>query len=236
MGWILIALAVLPASAPAQRFAFKYYAHDQGLISLDVHSLLQDRTGYVWVATADGLFRYDGERFTGFYTVQGLPSNRVESLHQASDGTIWVGTRDGLARFEGDRFRAVSLPEPVAFLSQSSLASDLHGSLYMGTSRGLWVMGKAQRGAVRLYPQNSAGTRPEVYGVHVDPEGAVWFGCGMDLCRYDHDKVVVLGTESGVPQDIWNAILTDHSGNLWVRSSTRLLTKGRTSKRFTAVK
>ena len=236
MGWILIALAVLPASAPAQRFAFKYYAHDQGLISLDVHSLLQDRTGYVWVATADGLFRYDGERFTGFYTVQGLPSNRVESLHQASDETIWVGTRDGLARFEGDRFRAVSLPEPVAFLSQSSLASDLHGSLYMGTSRGLWVMGKAQRGAVRLYPQNSAGTRPEVYGVHVDPEGAVWFGCGMDLCRYDHDKVVVLGTESGVPQDIWNAILTDHSGNLWVRSSTRLLTKGRTSKRFTAVK
>jgi len=227
---------LLPGSACAQRFAFKYYSHDQGLISLDVHSLLQDRTGYVWVATADGLFRYDGDRFTGFYTAQGLPSNRVESLHQASDGTIWVGTRDGLARFEGDHFSRVRLPEPVAFLSQSSLASDIHGSLFMGTNRGLWVMDRSHRPVAKLYPQDASMTRPEVYGVHVDPEGAVWFGCGTELCRYDHGKVSVLATESGVPTDIWNAILTDHSGDLWIRSSTRLLTKSRTSKGFVPVR
>ena len=232
---IFIAAALLlPGLASAQRFAFKYYSHDQGLISLDVHSLLQDRKGYVWVATADGLFRYDGERFTGFYAAQGMPSNRVESLHQAPDGTIWVGTRDGLARFEGDHFRRVGLPEPVAFLGQSSLASDANGSLFIGTNRGLWVMDQSPP-AVRLYPQTSSTAHPEVYGVHVDPEGAVWFGCGRDLCRYDRGEVSVLGSESGVPKDIWNAILTDHSGNLWIRSATRLLTKGRTSKRFVAI-
>src|ERR1700688_2741740 len=109
---IFIALALLlPGFASAQRFTFKYYSHDQGLTSLDVHSLLQDRTGYVWVATSDGVFRYDGALFTAFSTTQGLPSNRIESLHQASDGTIWAGTRDGLARFEGDHFTSVTLPE-----------------------------------------------------------------------------------------------------------------------------
>jgi signal transduction histidine kinase/ligand-binding sensor domain-containing protein len=233
---IFIAVALLlPGFASAQRFAFKYYSHDQGLISLDVHSLLQDRTGYVWVGTSDGVFRYDGAFFTGFHTAQGLPSNRIESLHQATDGTIWVGTRDGLARFEADHFIRVGLPERVAFLSQSAITSDNHGSLYLATSRGLWVMDQSHRRAVKLYPQTSSVTPPEVYGVHIDPQGAVWFGCGKDLCRYDHGKVSLLGKEFGVPKEIWNAILTDHSGGLWIRSSTRLLTKSKTSKRFVPV-
>ena len=82
---LLVLALLLPGLASAQRFAFKYYSHDEGLTSLDVHSLLQDRTGYVWVATQNGLFRYDGARFTGFYTANGLPSNRVLSLHQSAD-------------------------------------------------------------------------------------------------------------------------------------------------------
>jgi len=230
----LVAL-LLPGYAYAQRFAFKYYSHDQGLISLDVHSLLQDRTGYIWVATSDGVFRYDGARFTGFRTVQGMPSNRVESLHEAADGTIWVGTRDGLARFDGDRFSAVNLHERVSFLSPSGLASDSHGSLYAGTSRGLWVLNQSFEAPVRLYPRASSMEHPEVYGVHIDPEGVVWFGCGTDLCKYDQGRVAVLGEEFGVPKDTWNAILTDHSGNLWIRSSTRLLSRSRQSRSFVPV-
>jgi len=229
---ILIATAfLLPVLASAQRFAFKYYSHDDGLISLDVHSLMQDRTGYVWVATSDGVFRYDGALFTAFYTAQGLPSNRAESLHQTPDGTIWVGTRDGLARFERDRFRAVNLGEHITFLSQASLTSDAQGSLYVGTSRGLWILEAPSWRAHRLYPQNSSAMHAEVYGVHVDPDGAAWFGCGRDLCRYDRGNLSIVGKEGRVPKDIWNAILTDHNGSLWIRSSTRLLTRSRQSKR-----
>jgi ligand-binding sensor domain-containing protein len=52
----IAAAFLLPVIASAQRYAFKYYSHDDGLISLDVHNLIQDRTGYVWVATSDGYF------------------------------------------------------------------------------------------------------------------------------------------------------------------------------------
>jgi len=232
---VLVLALLLPGLASAQRFAFKYYSHDEGLNSLDVHSLLQDRAGYVWVATQDGLFRYDGARFTGFYTANGLPSNRVLSLHQSADGTLWAGTRDGLARFDGENFKSVSLPEWVGFAGDSSLASGAHGRLYAGTIRGLWAIDIRSGSAVRLYPRQSA-ENPEVYGVHVDPNGVVWFGCGMGLCNYEKDKVTVLGEEHGVPKDVWNAILTDHDGNLWIRSSTRLLTRRRLGKQFVAVK
>ena len=232
---VLALTLLLPGLASAQRFAFKYYSHDEGLTSLDVHSLLQDRTGYVWVATQDGLFRYNGARFTGFYTANGLPSNRVLSLHQSADGTLWAGTRDGLARFDGQNFKSVSLPEWVGFAGESSLASDAHGRLYAGTIRGLWAIDIRSGSAVRLYPRQSPAGDPEVYGVHVDPTGVVWFGCGVGLCNYEKDKVSVLGEKHGVPKDIWNAILTDHDGNLWIRSSTRLLTRGRLGKHFVAV-
>jgi signal transduction histidine kinase/ligand-binding sensor domain-containing protein len=230
---VLALTLLLPGLASAQRFAFKYYSHDEGLTSLDVHSLLQDRTGYVWVATQDGLFRYDGARFTGFYTANGLPSNRVLSLHQSADGTIWAGTRDGLARFERDHFTSVILPERAGFLGDSSLASDTRGRLYAGTNRGLWAV--ESHSAVKLYPEGATEGQIEVYGVHVDPNGAVWFGCGMHVCEYQNGKVSVLGDEQGVPKDIWSAILTDHEGNLWIRSSTRLLTRARLGKQFVAV-
>jgi signal transduction histidine kinase/streptogramin lyase len=234
---MVLAIAfLLPSLAAAQRFSFKYYSHDQGLDNLDVRCLLQDRTGYLWVGTQNGLFRYDGARFTGFDTRQGLPSSRIASLHQSADGTLWVGTRDGLARLEGDHFAPVSLPERVEVLSQSSLTSNIHGHLYVGTRQGLWVMGQHNRPAVRLYPQESPVEHSEVYGVHLDSDGAVWFGCGTGLCKHENGKVSLLGEESGVPKDIWNAILTDHEGNLWIRSSTRLLVRGPQSKRFVPVR
>ncbi|HXJ43280.1 MAG TPA: two-component regulator propeller domain-containing protein, partial [Bryobacteraceae bacterium] len=230
----MLALALLlPCLASGQRFTFKYYSHDEGLTSLDVHSLLQDRTGYVWVATQDGLFRYDGARFTGFNTGHGLPSNRVLSLHQSVDGTIWVGTRDGLARFDRDHFTSVKLPVRAGFLGESSLASDTRGRLYAGTNRGLWAV--EPHSAVKIYPAGPAEGEAEVYGVHVDRKGAVWFGCDTHVCEYQHGKVTVLGGEHGIPKDIWNAILTDHKGNLWIRSATRLLTRGRLDKQFVAV-
>src|SRR5579864_1611257 len=200
--WLTVLLALfIPLSASAQRFAFKYYSHDQGLISLDVHGLIQDRTGYVWVATLDGVFRYDGSRFTGFYTAQGLPSNRIVSIHQSADGTIWVGTLGGLARFQENHFRSVQLSEPVTFLSDSSLASDAKGNLYFGTNHGLWLMRQGSQTAVKLYPQKPSLAHPEVYGVHLNAEGAAWFGCGTELCRYDRGHISMFGTESGIPKD-----------------------------------
>jgi ligand-binding sensor domain-containing protein len=58
--------------------------------------------------------------------------------------------------------------------------------------------------------------------VHVDPEGAVWFGCGRNLCRLAEGVNQKLGPPQGLPEERWNAILFDHAGNLWVRGLQRL--------------
>src|SRR5580692_5736204 len=108
----LIALGVccLAASpAFAQRYNFKFYGEEEGLKNLAVQAVLQDRAGFLWVGTQDGLYRYDGNHFTAFTTRDGLPGTRIEALHESADGSLWVSTDRGLARRAHERFESVNL-------------------------------------------------------------------------------------------------------------------------------
>ena len=69
--WIffLSAFLGLPFWLSAQRYNFEYYSHGDGLGDMEVHSLVQDRTGFIWIGTASGLYRYDGGHFRGLHGV-----------------------------------------------------------------------------------------------------------------------------------------------------------------------
>jgi len=224
----------LPWTLLGQRYSFKHYGQDEGLTNLVAQCMLQDRTGYLWVGTQNGLFRYDGTRFRGFYKTEGLPSSRIESLHESTDRTLWVGTRSGLARRVGDRFQAVGIPQPYEILGRSAIASDTRGRIYAGTSEGLLVgRPNPQQSAPDWRLESPGGPHQAVHSVHVDPSGVVWLGCGSRLCRLEDGRAVSLGLQDGVPEDRWDAILTDPAGNLWVRSSQRLLVRPTGQARFT---
>ena len=130
---------LLAAPLAAQRYSFRHYGQEEGLTNTVSQCLLQDRTGFIWVGTQNGLFRFEGTRFEGFYRADGLPSSRIESLHEDGAGTLWVGTRSGLARRWGDRFRAIAVPGRYEVLGRSAIASDRQGTVYVGTSEGLLV-------------------------------------------------------------------------------------------------
>ena len=136
----LCALALaLPTWLCAQRYNFKYYSHGDGLGDMEVHSLFQDHTGFIWIGTASGLYRYDGKYFRGYGVPEGLADGWIESLHETADATLLVGTRKGIARREGDRFLAVPIPGSPAISSQSGMASDRRGRIYAATSQGLFI-------------------------------------------------------------------------------------------------
>src|SRR4051812_47243329 len=128
-----------------QRFTFQYYGPQQGLTNLTPQCILQDRAGFLWVGTQNGLFRYDGAQFTRFSMENGLPSPTVESLHETRDGTLWVGTNIGLARridngYGQTKFQRVILKDSgVDAVRQNAVTSDSRGRLFVGTGKGLFV-------------------------------------------------------------------------------------------------
>lgn len=75
------------------------YSTEQGLSNNTIHSVLQDRKGFIWVATDEGLNKFDGKNFTHFAINKGrysLSHNRTQAMILAPDGNIWAGTSDGL--------------------------------------------------------------------------------------------------------------------------------------------
>jgi len=224
-----------PVTASAQRYRFRYYSHADGLKDSEVHCLLQDHTGFLWVGTAGGLFRYDGAEFLRFHAGDSASSDVISAIAETPEGTLWAGTMHGLARIVNGRFQFVDPPGRVRVTGQSSLAVDTQGRLYVGSTGGLYV-GELRGHAFTFRREATPATigNRAVYGVHVDPEGAVWFGCGDRLCRLEGGRVSVFGADTGVSSDRWEGIVTDREGNLWIRSPRRILMRPSGAKTFIA--
>jgi len=231
--WLALGLLVLlPALAYGQRYSFKSYTRSQGLGNLATLCLLQDSAGYLWAGTQHGLFRYDGSRFVGVDADGDLPSARIESLYETPDGILWVGTSAGLVRRDGARWVRVDVGRPIEIMARNAIASDRAGRLYVTSSAGLMIGTPSATGYRFTQAPSPAGGPTRSHGLHVSPDGVVWYGCGRSLCRLEGGKTTTLGQSDGVPPDRWDAIITDAEGTLWIRSSTQLLRRAPGATRF----
>ncbi|HYE59437.1 MAG TPA: two-component regulator propeller domain-containing protein, partial [Rhodothermales bacterium] len=108
----------------------------QGSPSDYIFDLLQDRAGFIWMATDAGVVRYDGRDFVTWTTAEGLPHNYVYTLHELPDGALWIGTYSGVARLEQGRLR----PIPGFRAAVHSIAHDRFGRVFLGGGAdGVWV-------------------------------------------------------------------------------------------------
>ncbi len=109
---ILLSLWVLSCSLYAQkhRYVFDAISSLEGLSDNIVRSITEDRTGFMWIGTEDGLNRYDGMEIEIYRNVPGdvfsLSGNKVTSSIIDKDSNLWVGTRNGLNIYDAnlDRF------------------------------------------------------------------------------------------------------------------------------------
>ncbi len=208
-------LAVACAQTQAQRYVFGRYLQDRGLKNLAVNCVRQDAEGYLWVATQNGLYRFDGHRFRGYGFAEGLPSADVQDILTAADGTLWAGSRRGISRLQGQRFETVV--SGVEVFGNGRLAGGAGGTLYAATIQGLVVVEEDSGGQ-----RHWLATQTPAHGVRAMPDGSVWFGCGRELCRLRSGTVEPMGERLGLPRERWDSIVADPGGTIWVRSSSRL--------------
>src|SRR6185503_10750047 len=151
----LVALFVVTAEAqrasvdsPARDAQNASWMHESwtvkdGLPVNSINALLQDRTGYIWAATFDGLVRFDGIRFTVFNSANSeeLPSNRIIQLKEGRDGSLWLITEQGhVVRFRDGRFTNVAFETGKRSPSPAILFVDSLGAVWVGTPDGLWTV------------------------------------------------------------------------------------------------
>lgn len=106
--WFLLVIFLFTFSvvkAQQQKFFFKRLRTSDGLSHNKVNCILQDKRGFLWFGTEDGLNRYDGRYFTVFRKDAENPSslsgNIVNDIYEDADGVIWIATKDGgLTRYD----------------------------------------------------------------------------------------------------------------------------------------
>ena len=91
MPFALALLTVTGGALCAQEYSFRSLGTAEGLNNLAILRIYQDRAGFIWVSTEDGIFRYDGDRFEAFAREQGIPSKSLRSSHRPRSGVSgWV--------------------------------------------------------------------------------------------------------------------------------------------------
>ncbi|RZK50579.1 MAG: hypothetical protein EOO59_15875, partial [Hymenobacter sp.] len=100
------------APLPAPQAFVRQFGPADGLSQPFIYCLLQDRQGYLWLGTAEGLVRYDGARFVTLTTQDGLAEDFVTGLwEEPGTGRLWVAHNEGgrsLRPAPGTAFRAVA--------------------------------------------------------------------------------------------------------------------------------
>ncbi|MGA2910167.1 MAG: diguanylate cyclase [Terracidiphilus sp.] len=219
---IPFALALLTLAGGAlcaQEYSFRSFGVAEGLNNLAIRRIYQDRVGFIWVSTENGIFRYDGDRFEAFAAEQGIPLNSGVAFGDAPDGSLLVGGTIGLYRLSGNRFE--KLPTDFTTIAWAQgIQSDGKGHTFLGTDAGLVEL-YSQPGqdqfVMRKFPQPAGTSGPGAFGILVDGN-VLWYGCGHQLCRKDARGTQVFGRESGIPDRELQCIQKDGAGNLWVRA------------------
>src|SRR6266851_8519337 len=180
--WVLFALqsAAFDPTKPLTEYTQTVWTHKDGLPSAFIYSMAQTQDGYLWLATTDGLVRFDGVRFVHWRAKTGHTAHlgAVLTLCAASDGTLWVGTASGLVGHIHGYDLTTSFVGPAI----QAILEDPTGTL--------WVIAGDQLRRFRGQAQEQTGsaialTGPILSGLLQDKNGSIWLSTDAALLRLD---------------------------------------------------
>jgi ligand-binding sensor domain-containing protein/signal transduction histidine kinase len=227
-GLLLLAVLSMAHAAPLS-LRFEHLGVEQGLTQESVTFVLQDRHGYIWLATQAGLNRYDGYRMTGFKNDPANPrsllDNYVHTLYEDASGTLWVGSKGGLDRYDP---ASQSFVHQLSGMTVTGIAGDGKLGLWLLTSEGLQhvdlASGQAQTLRHAAADPDSIGD-DRVAALARDKSGNLWIGTasGLELLPAGTSKFRHLPPQAGAVAS--NQILSlsiGADGVLWAGTQSGL--------------
>ena len=228
--WATLQTSALAAGSRPIRF--ERLSSDQGLSQVTVMDVLQDSTGYIWLATEDGLDRYDGVSFKVYQhdpaDVASLPSSFVWDVEEDGAGDVWIATNAGLAVWRRASDQIERLDEVGGHIRTVRLAP-ARDALWVGTrDAGLLRLDLASR-QTRKFANDPADpgslSNDSIYTLYFDSQQRLWIGTdgGLNQLPRDGESFVRYAADPSDPASLSDAsvraIAEDDSGGLWVGTS-----------------
>ncbi|MEL6823328.1 MAG: two-component regulator propeller domain-containing protein, partial [Calditrichota bacterium] len=206
---------ILFGTASAQHtLAFERFTPRDGLSSYSVFSSLQDRYGFLWFGTSNGLAKFDGYTFRIFShdpaDTTTLSDNRIRALFEDSDGNLWIGTPAGLniMRDRGELFERITANEMTP--DNYRLPENDVRSIAQSSSGDIWISTKGGGVSLLKMPKDGKSTTSKISiqhfqhisgddkslidnsteGLAIDNNGMLWAATDKGVSRLDTSKPV----------------------------------------------
>ncbi len=218
MRWYRLLLPILllfaqggMAQTDTLELPFRGLTIEDGLSQGMVNTIVQDRYGFMWFGTKDGLNRYDGYTFTVYRhdaeDTTSLRDNYVHSILEDKQGRLWVGTGKGLDLFDRahERFGHLRIGEPSTGQAVLTIAQDAHHDLWVSNDNGVIKLTFTGAESTDGLPAcTSKYLLDHTCFLSTDRAGSIWVG-QLDLGGFrispdhaGHDRVDTLHLEQPV--------------------------------------
>ena len=205
--------------ASLSQYRIEKWETEQGLPLNTVQTVLQARSGHLWVGTAAGLARFDGIRFKTFEgnPVKELTSQSIFGLMEDSKGRIWIGHSRGAAVYQNGRFQTMLGPDVTNGRRVWSFAEDRQGAIWAGTESGLvrWDEGK-----VKVFGREEGLPSLRIRSLAFDNRGTLWIAMTAGgLASFANDRFRVFTAADGLPSLEVRCVLADPGGGVWASTA-----------------
>ncbi len=199
-----------------------------------VRTIKQDRKGNIWIASWEGVFKYDGKSFTNI-TSKVSPA-RFFSVLEDRKGNFWFASiGSGVYYYDGKSFQNFTTRDGLANDRVTNIYEDKAGNIWFGTEGGAsrydgksFRNFKMKEGAA-ITQTDSIHTSvyqyqlPEVHWMHndinsiiEDKTGKLWFGTRGYASVYDGKTFTTITNKDGKPFANVRSIIKDKKGNIWL--------------------
>lgn len=201
---LVMTLSWLCFSSAANNYVFEKISTRNGLSQNDVNCIFQDKAGFLWIGTNDGLNLYDGYSFKTFRTSpddslqNGLTSNLIYKIIQDAQGLLWLATsNEGLCIFnpQNETFRSIRNTADSPHILSDNRILDLHyaqdSTIWVATPKGVNFINPRQN----YSSQNVKSLSSSVFAnrgcntITQDHYNRIWMGFfrGLAYCKGRHD-------------------------------------------------
>ena len=199
--WFILAIALpsLGAFALNPDWQLYQYGHrawkiEDGFVGTSANAIAQDGDGYLWLATNNGLFRFDGARFTQWNPPDGSPPPTVVlSLLADRDGTLWIGTNDGLFHWDKRHLTPYQQRQQIAI---SSLLQDPDGTVWFSqaplSNTSHDVLCSMEHSTVVCHEDKEGRLSSDFFlALSRDSSGNMWLGGNTSIVRWKNNSATI---------------------------------------------
>ena len=223
-----------PAIAQNPEISFEHLTSEDGLPNSTIMDILQDRKGFFWFSSRNGLFRYDGYNFTTFKTdlknSHSISDNWISSLFEDSEGVLYVGTWDqGLNIYDGKkenftRYKANQDTNSLGSNKIRCIKEDSKGIIWIGTfDKGFYSFNKKEKKFSSFsLPTKCANNCIDMV---IDKDDNLWMTNSiLELVQFNPNtkEFIVINKSFSSKQksdEIISKLLIDKDANLWIAAS-----------------